>query len=76
MRDGMGFPGGEERGPEERLLRVGYLRGAPTRAVRAHLGLGTPGVALPLPELGPAQRLPFRQFSYLRPPLRGPPAVA
>lgn len=26
--------------------------------------------------LGPVQRLPFRQFSHLRPPLRGPPAVA
>ena len=26
--------------------------------------------------LAPLQRLPFRQFSYLRPPLRGPPAVA
>lgn len=26
--------------------------------------------------LAPMQRLPFRQFSHLRPPLRGPPAVA
>tara|TARA_B100000678_G_scaffold211280_1_gene178863 strand:+ start:1361 stop:1771 length:411 start_codon:yes stop_codon:yes gene_type:complete len=26
--------------------------------------------------LAPMRRLPFRQISYLRPPLRGPPAVA
>ena len=26
--------------------------------------------------LAPVRRLPCRQFSYLRPPLRGPPAVA
>lgn len=26
--------------------------------------------------LAPMQHLPFRQFSYLRPPLRGPPTVA
>lgn len=26
--------------------------------------------------LAPLQRLPFRQFSHLRPPLRGPPAAA
>ena len=26
--------------------------------------------------LAPAQRLPFRQIAYLRPPLRGPPAAA
>lgn len=26
--------------------------------------------------LAPTQRLPFRQFAHLRPPLRGPPATA